>query len=117
MFIPNTTCDLYSKLTTTNNFGRHGFAPKRTVKCSVIFLDITVQKSSVRADTSGSRGQADQTQGDARLLFPKVLTLKLGDVIFKDGHWLEVIEYNPMRDVLGHIDHNQAEFRKHEVVA
>lgn len=116
MFFPNTRCDLYSRRTAKDNFGRYTYAPKTSVPCSVIFLDVSVQKSSVRADTSGSRGQAEQFQGDAMLLFPKTLKLAEGDVIFKDDRWLEVVEVEPRRDVIGKLDHYQVTFRKVEPV-
>lgn len=116
MFIPNTTCDYYAKLPATDNFGRHTFAPKVVLRCSFISIADPVQKSSVRADTSGSRGQAEQAQGDARYLFPASTALKLGDVIYKDGVWLEVIQFTPMRNVLGQLDHNQVDFRKREAI-
>ncbi len=114
MFFPNTRCDLYSRKAVKNNFVKPTYTGRISVPCAVIYLDVTVAKSSVRADTSGSRGQAEQEQGDAMLLFPRNLKLKLGDVVFKDDKWLEVIECEPRRDVLGKLDHHQITFRKIE---
>jgi hypothetical protein len=114
MFFPNTRCDLYSRKAVTNNFGKPTYASKVSVPCAVLYLDVAVAKSSVRADTSGTRGQAEQEQGDAAMLFPKRMALKVGDVVFKDDKWLEVTECEPRRDVLGKLDHHQVIFRKIE---
>lgn len=117
MFIPNTRCALYVRSAVADNFGKYTFAAPLSVPCSIVYLDVKVAKSSVRADTSGSRGQADQVQGDARILFPKtVSTIKPGDVVFKDGKWIEVIEVEPRRTAIGGIDHYQAEFRVGQAV-
>jgi hypothetical protein len=114
--MPNTTCSLYIRSDETDNFERYTFAPVVKARCAVIDLDITVEKSSVRADTSGSRGQADQQQGSAMLLFPKTSTIKLGDKLFIDGFWLEVTKVYPRRAVVGGIDHIEVTFRKAEPV-
>lgn len=116
MFIPNTKCDLHRRSTSRDNFGRFNYHPKVKAPCAVIFLDVTIQKSSVRADTSGSRGQAEQFQGDAMLLFPKNLAITEGDVTFIDNRWLEVIEVEPRRNVLGKLDHLQVVLRKVEPI-
>lgn len=116
MFFPNTKCDLYRRSTTSDNFGRYHYADKVSAPCAVIFLDVTIQKSSVRADTSGSRGQAEQFQGDAMILFVKRQAITEGDVIFIDGRWLEVIEVEPRRNVLGKLDHLQVVLRKVEPI-
>lgn len=116
MFVPNTTCDLYVRGEQINNFGKFEFAAKKVVRCAVVSLDIKTVKSSVRADTSGSRGQAEQPEGDARLLFPKTSTIKVGDAVYKDGYWLEVIGVQPRHHVSGPVDHIQVEFRYRQAV-
>lgn len=117
MFFPNTRCDLYRRSTSKDNFGRFQYNPKVSTPCAVIFLDVTIQKSSVRADTSGSRGQAEQFQGDAMLLFPKHIRLTEGDVTFIDSKWLEIIEVEPRRNVMGRVDHLQVVLRKVEPIS
>jgi hypothetical protein len=116
MFFPNTRCDLYSRKAVKNNFGKYNYTAKVSVPCALVGFNVDVQKSSVRADTSGSRGQAEQEQGVAILLFSKNLKLKLGDVVFIDDHWLEVTEVYARRNVLGKLDHHETHFRKVEPV-
>lgn len=114
MFFPNTHADLYVRSANANNFGRFTYTKRKGVPCAIVYLNVSAQKSSVRADTSGSRGQADQMQGDARILIPKTLVVEEGDVFFKDRLWLEVIEAEPRRNVLGQLDHYQIELKKIE---
>lgn len=116
MFLPNTRADLYRRSTESNNFGKHEYSTRKSVPCSVIYLNVASKKSSVRADTSGSRGQADQMEGDARFCFPLYVALQIGDAVFKDDTWLEIIEIEPRRNVLGQLDHNQVEFAKIEPI-
>lgn len=116
MFIPNTFADFYRRSNTADNFGRFTFAPKRSIPCAIIHLNVSAKKSSVRADTSGSRGQAEQMEGDARFLTPVYAPVEEGDVFFKDDLWLEVIEVEPRRNLLGVLDHNQIELRKIEPI-
>ena len=114
MFIPNTRADFYERSNKANNFGRYSYLARRSIPCGVIFLNVSAKKSSVRADTSGSRGQAEQMEGDARILIPVFVKIKEGDVIFKDNLWLEVIEVEPRRNLLGQLDHFQIELEKIE---
>jgi len=116
MFIPNTRANLHSRKTVKDNFGKYLYTAAISVPCAIVYLNVAVAQSSVRADTSGTRGQSEQNQGDARFLFPKSLKLKVGDVIFKDDHWLEVTEVTARRNVIGKLDHHQVEFRKVEPI-
>lgn len=116
MFIPNTTADVYRRIVgDLDLFGRESFAPKETLPCGVVTYDVKVLKSSVRADTSASRGQAEQEEGIARFLFLPQSNLKQGDVIKKDGMSFEVIEVHIRRNVLGKIDHHEVDMKKTEV--
>ena len=116
MFLPNTRADFFRRSNEANNFGRYTYAPKRSVPVGIIYTNVASAKSAVRADTSGSRGQAEQMQGDARLLVPIYVSVKEGDVFFKDGLWLEVSEVEPRRNVLGQLDHFQIELNKIEPI-
>lgn len=116
MFFPNTRADLYRRTKKVNNFGRAVYEPRKSVPCAVVHMNVSAQKSSVRADTSASRGQAEQMQGDARILVPIYVDVKEGDVFQKDHIWIEVIEVEPRRNVLGQLDHYQIELAKVEPI-
>lgn len=114
MFIPNTRVDFYARSSKANNFGRYTYAQKRTIPCGIVALNVGARKSSVRADTSGSRGQAEQMEGDGRILVPVYVKIAEGDAIYADGVWLEVNAVEPRRTVLGQLDHYQIELQKIE---
>lgn len=112
MFIPNTTCRLYSRTDTQDLYGQYSFAAPVTVGCSVVQMDLVVKKTSVRADSSASRGRAEEEIGLVRLLFPTSTSVKEGDVCEVDGYAIEVIRIFPRRNTVGQLDHYQVDFRK-----
>tara|TARA_B100000749_G_scaffold148090_1_gene113659 strand:+ start:648 stop:1013 length:366 start_codon:yes stop_codon:yes gene_type:complete len=116
MFRANTTCTLQSQTGELDIFGNPVFVKPVTVPCAVVSYDLSVQKSSVRADSSGSRGRAEQLEGVARFLFRRTQKIKTGDIITKDGFTLEVIEVFPRRDVSGRLDHLEVDMKKTEPV-
>lgn len=117
LFRPNTTCLLHSRQGAYDIYGKHSFAPAQTIPCAVISYDVSRLKSSVRVDSSGSRGRADELAGRARFLFPRTTTIVRGDVVFKDGYWLKVIEIHPRYAVDGRYDHIEVDFEKTEPVS
>jgi len=114
LFRPNTTCLLRRRGATANVYGKYTFSAGVTVPCAVVTYDLATQKSSVRADSSGSRGRALELAGIARFLFPTTVQVQRGDLIFKDNVWLEVIEIHPRRGVDGRHDHNEVDMKTAE---
>lgn len=116
LFSPNTRADIYRKTAQVNNFGRPTYEPKKSVPIAVIHMSIAAQKSSVRADTSASRGQMEQMEGDAMFLLPIYVKVNEGDVFHKDHLWLEVAMVEPRRSIQGNLDHYEVVLRKVEPV-
>lgn len=114
MFLPNTHADIYRRTAEVNNFGRAVYEPRKSVPVAVINMRVGSQKSSVRADTSASRGQMEQMEGDAAFLLPIYVQVAEGDVFHKDHLWLEVSSVEPRRNLLGQLDHNEVAFKKVE---
>lgn len=112
MFIPNATCRLYRHTNIKDLYGAYVFDAPVTVRCSVISLDLKVAKTSVRVDSSASRGRAEEEVGLATLLFLPNTQITEGDVVQVDGQVLEVIRLFPRRDVLGKVDHITVDLRK-----
>ena len=112
MFVPNTTCQLYTRSDTQNLYGGYTYNDPITVPCAIVSMDLKVSKTSVRADSSASRGRAEEEVGSARLLFPASTAVKEGDLASVDGYPIEVIRIFSRHDVLGNIDHLQIDFRK-----
>jgi hypothetical protein len=113
MFIPNATCELYSRTDIQDVYGDFSFLPpQQNVPCAVVQMDLVVKKTSVRADSSASRGRAEEEIGLVRLLFPVTVSVKEGDIVAVDGQVVEVIRIFPRRDITGKLDHYQVDFRK-----
>ena len=116
LFRPNTTCLLQSASGATDVYGKRTYGPATTVPCAVITYDLATLKSSVRADSSGSRGRAFEVAGTARFLFPVTVTIKRGDLVTKGGYTLRVTEIHPRHAVDGRHDHNEVDFERAEPV-
>ena len=116
MFVPNNTCSLYGATATMDIRGERTYLPvKLGVPCAVISLNLKIDKTSVRADSSGSRGRAEEDQGDAMLLFPASVEIQRNDIVACDGETLEAISIMPRRSVLGRLDHYEVIFRRAEL--
>lgn len=116
LFRPNTTCKFYSRSAGYDVYGKTTFAAGRVTPCAVVSYDLSRMKSSVRVDSSGSRGRADELAGVARFLFPKTITVNRGDIVQKDNYWLRVIEIHPRYGVDGRLDHLEIDLEKAEPI-
>lgn len=114
MFRPNSYATLLIYDGTSDVFGKKNFLKPMKVRCAVILYDVKSQKTSVRADTSASRGQAQEIEGLAKFLFPKTLKIKVEDRVIKDNFVLDVIEVFPRYNVLGVLDHYEVDLKKVE---
>lgn len=76
-------------------------------RCSVVKLVISSQKSSVRADSSASRGNAREEQADAVILLNPNSQATINDVIEVAGHKLRIMAFHLRYDVTGRLDHKE----------
>ncbi|SER25963.1 hypothetical protein SAMN05216548_1148 [Faunimonas pinastri] len=109
MFIPNNTGRLSRKIGMTIK-AEARFSIPETVDCGVVSLANTDQKTSVRSDSSASRGSAQETVSDAKILFPATVTIIAGDRFEIAGFTLKVITVQPRYSVLGILDHYEVDF-------
>ena len=79
------------------------------MKCAVVKLEQTSEKSSVRADTSASRGNANEITAAARLLFLPPVDIAMDDIVVIRGIKLKVVNKQTRFDVFGRHDHNQVD--------
>lgn len=100
---------VWSKRAGYDAHGREVAGPGENVKCAVVKLPISREKSSVRADSSATRGAAHELTGDARLLFPITLDINTGDKVVIAGISLRVVGVHPRFTVVGVHHHNQVE--------
>lgn len=62
-------------------------------------------KTTVRADSSASRGQADEVVSRARILIARFITPEIGDEFEADGNRYRIISVFPRKTVFGRLDH------------
>lgn len=108
MFSPNTTGILKRRLG-YNKFGEPLWSAPETVPCAVVHLQVKTQKTSVRTDSSATRGNAEEVASTARILFPIGVFVEKDHKFTIRGNELRVVSVEPRFAVSGRHDHDQAE--------
>jgi hypothetical protein len=108
MFIPNTT-GLLSRKTGKDQYSQIVYGPAVTVPCAIVHLDAKIEKTPVRADSSASRGNAEEQVSVSKILFPKTVKPADQDKFQISGIALRVMRVEERRDVLGVIDHYEVD--------
>ena len=75
---PTNDC-LVTKRGGTDLYGKEVAGATFKARCSIVKLALASVKTSVRADSSGSRGNAEETTAGARLLFLPRAGIDIGD--------------------------------------
>jgi hypothetical protein len=108
---PKTPCVISSSTKKYDLYGRplHSAAKRRT-KCAIIHLYREHEKTTVRADSSASRGRADEEVSQVRILLKpneKISTGDLVEITLKGGQpiTMEVRKIFRRPDVEGVIHH------------
>lgn len=104
LFKPNLDCTI-SKPSGKNLYGEEVLSAPVNSRCAIIKLEITIEHSSVRADSSASRGAAREFQGSATLLFPASVSVQHDDLVEVAGHKLRVLGTFPRHNLQGVLDH------------
>lgn len=111
MFIPNNKGQLQA-FSGYNSTAEPQFAPAKSVLCGVVHLNKIVQKSTVRADSSGSRGSADEFVSISKILFPASVSIATGYKFRIAGLTLKATTVEPRYSVYGVIDHYEVDFEQ-----
>jgi hypothetical protein len=109
LFKPNQRCQLRKQLG-HNAYGEERLGEPSTLKCTVVRISSGGQKSSVRADSSATRGAAEEIVSDAKILFEKNATIGVNDQVSIAGVLLRVISVEPRWDIRGNLDHLEVDF-------
>lgn len=109
MFLPNTIA-LWRRRTGVNDYDEPVWGAPVRVPCAIVHLGEGAQKSSVRTDSSASRGNVVESVADAKLLFPITVKLSLIDQIEIFGVTLQASRIEPRNNVLGRLDHYEVDF-------
>jgi hypothetical protein len=108
MFRPNQIC-LLSRRTGRDEYAQETFSDPVEIGYSPVRLERKVEKTSVRADSSASRGQADQVVVNASILVEKTVTLALDDRLTIEGDDYRVSLIHRRKNVFGVLDHLQVD--------
>ncbi|NQZ53221.1 MAG: hypothetical protein HRT93_03095 [Piscirickettsiaceae bacterium] len=108
MIRPSVTCQIQSSKS-TDLYGQEKLAKPRQALCSVVRLVVSREKTSVRADSSASRGKIDEIVSTSRLLFLPTTKINLGDKVEIADITLKVDSKNIRFSVNGRVDHVQVD--------
>lgn len=105
MFEPNSVGRL-SRLTGRDVHSRAIYAATTDCPFAPVNMLIDAQKTSVRADSSASRGSADEMAAmRAKILVASYVTIDIGDRFEFDGQIFRIKAKHTRRSVSGEIDH------------
>jgi hypothetical protein len=107
MFTPNATAVWLKKAPRRTLTGGEIFEAPRPIAIGIVELADAAAPTTVRADSSASRGAADQRISDAKILIPPAFAISIGDVLKVDGINLEIASVQPRRSVFGKLDHRE----------
>ena len=112
MFIPNKTGILKRK-TGVNIYGVASYDRGTPVPIGVVRLEVMSDPTSVRADSTASRGSAMEETALSRVLLSRNVKVARGDVLVIDGVELVVQSIWPRYAVSGALDHVQLDLLIH----
>lgn len=110
MFIPNVRCS-YKRRVKLDLYGAAVYGPRTPALCGIVRLEEQSDPSSVRADSSASRGSVKEEITQSRLLFPVSVKLKQGDIVEIGDFVLVVQSVWPRYSVSGRLDHWQLDLQ------
>jgi len=105
MFRPNQNCTIRRSSSKTDVYGQP--LPGSTVseRCAIVKLNVQNMKSSVRADTTASRGTAQEKQVEALILLDPKTVASIDDIMEVHGVVLRIVSMFPRHSVSGQLDH------------
>ena len=114
MFIPNGYCQIRSLLPTFNAYGEPDYGPKTTIPFAQVRYDTGITDSTVRADSSATRGNVKEFKASGRCLVPVTIKPTWGDIFIIHGKTFRAKQVEPRYNVLGQLDHYQVDYEKAE---
>lgn len=104
MIRPNIPCVIISN-TGYTVYGEAKPGKRTRVKCNIVRFNTTALKTSVRADSSASRGISEEETFDAVILLPLHINVAFDNVVEIQGEKLKVKSIHKRYDVHGKPDH------------
>jgi hypothetical protein len=108
VIIPTLTIQV-SRVTGTDLHSQPILKTLPPIRVAPVKLRFTNQHTTVRTDSSGSHGHADETAANVVLLALPNANIELEDVLTVVGHTVKVTMKEPRFDIGGKLDHYQLE--------
>ncbi len=103
---------LISTVTAHDIHGRSVFSDPMPCPFAVVHLQKGSQKTSVRADSSASRGSADEIVTiHAKILIPSSMTPKISDHFTFSGKSYRIVSVEDRFSVQGRLDHYECDMQ------
>ncbi|MCL2874773.1 MAG: hypothetical protein FWF12_00465 [Betaproteobacteria bacterium] len=102
---PNQNCRIRKTTGETDVYGVPIAGPQVVERCAIIRLNIKNEKSSVRADTSASRGNARELVADTMFLLTKNTVAAIDDLLIFGDQKYWIVSKFPRHDLQGKLDH------------
>jgi len=105
MFKPNISCRVHRSSGASDVYGQPLPTTIINERCAVINLDLKSLRTTVRADSSASRGAASEEVLNAFLLMTKNTQVQIDDVVEVTGIKIRVMRKFPRHSLKGVLDH------------
>lgn len=107
MFRANIRCIIESANGEHTIYGAPKPRFKKSERCAVVRMNMQQEPTSVRADSSASRGQAEQRISDAEFLLTINTVAEIDDLFSIGDFKFLIIAKEPRFNVFGRLDHYQ----------
>ena len=107
MFRPNQNCLIQKSSGKTDVYGMPVPGRKVFERLAIIELNLVAVKSSVRADSSASRGNAHEMEAVAKFLLAKNTVAEIDDILLYGGNGFRIVSIFPRHDLQGRLDHHE----------
>lgn len=104
MFIPTIPCTVRLKYK-TNVYGEASLSEPVAERCNLVRMRVESEHTTVRADSSATRGYADEFAASNVILLAPNTAARFDDQITVLGVSIRVKSLHPRYDVQGRIDH------------
>lgn len=105
LFKPNLDCLIHVASDKTDGYGRSLPAVQVKERCAIVNLNLGAQKTSVRADSSATRGNAEEMVATGEILLTRNTKASHNDVIEIYGIKYLITGKSPQVSVRGVLDH------------
>ena len=110
MYIPKNRC-VIQKAVGTNVYGQQQPGATFKERCAIVAIITSDKKTSVRSDSSASRGNAHELLYDAVILVGPRTKAAMHDIMTVNGYKLEIMTVQPRYDIDGNLDHYQLDLQ------